>query len=671
MRAARLRSTSRTRCRSPPSRCSSCAPARRGARARCRHAARRRLLALAESVKLARYQRGALLDALAADYITTARGKGLGPRGVVAHALRNALLPTVTLVGSELPALLSAAVIVEQVFGLHGIGRLAFDAVLTRDVPLLLGITTVGAVVTLAAVLAADLAYGLVDPRAARYAPRERTGGASRRRRARAPASASVRPRARGPGRRPHRVRSAARRPQPGTLYLLPCLTRPAALDLDAPRAAHDWLLPTPIPYGPRAAPGRHHRRPVAARRAHWLGTDDRGRDVAARLVHGAASPSPSVRSPSRSTSRSASPSASPPRSAAAADFVIGRVVDVGLLFPTLLLLRRRPGRDLATSLAEVALRHRADAVAVRGAAHPRRGAARRAPAARRGRARRRRRRARGSCAVHILPLAATPALTAAAFGIGHAVLFETRADFLGFGVPPPTASWGELLAQAQASGLALAALPPTVAGHRARRARVQPRRRRRARRIGAPALPPQLDDARSRRGRGAASAARRALRRACAVRARTCHRMRTVARGGGLRAGVVPSCCGSPSNVRGRMWAAQSNRRARRDRRFRRLVATPPPTFAGGYPISRRIRGRARPDREPSREDFRAAAAAARAPTAPRARAPRPRARARRARSRTSLRGASRLSACSSRDRSPPDNRPRCRPDRRHVDRA
>jgi peptide/nickel transport system permease protein len=122
-------------------------------------------LALAETVKLAHYQRGALLDALAADYVTTARAKGHGAAGVVAHALRNALLPTVTLLGSELPALLSAAVIVEQVFGLHGIGMMAFDAVMTRDVPLLLGITTVGALVTLAAVLAADVAYGLVDPR--------------------------------------------------------------------------------------------------------------------------------------------------------------------------------------------------------------------------------------------------------------------------------------------------------------------------------------------------------------------------------------------------------------------------------------------------------------------------------------------------------------------------
>ena len=66
---------------------------------------------------------------------------------------------------------------------------------------------------------------------------------------------------------------------------------------------------------------------------------------------------------------------------------------------------------------------------------------------------------------MHVLPLAATPALAAAAFGVGQAVLFETALTFLGFGVPPPTASWGELLAQAQASGLRpWLLLPPTIA---------------------------------------------------------------------------------------------------------------------------------------------------------------------------------------------------------------
>ena len=69
---------------------------------------------------------------------------------------------------------------------------------------------------------------------------------------------------------------------------------------------------------------------------------------------------------------------------------------------------------------------------------------------------------------MHILPLAIEPALTAAAFGVGQAVLFETALTFLGFGVPPPTASWGELLAQAQASGLRAVAAAAADGGDRA-----------------------------------------------------------------------------------------------------------------------------------------------------------------------------------------------------------
>jgi peptide/nickel transport system permease protein len=122
-------------------------------------------LALPELARLARYQRSAVLVELGADYVLAARARGAGPRGVALHVTRNALLPMVTLLGAELPALLSASVIVEQVFGLHGIGFLAFDAVLKRDYPLLLGLATVGALVTLACVLLADLAYELCDPR--------------------------------------------------------------------------------------------------------------------------------------------------------------------------------------------------------------------------------------------------------------------------------------------------------------------------------------------------------------------------------------------------------------------------------------------------------------------------------------------------------------------------
>jgi ABC-type dipeptide/oligopeptide/nickel transport system permease component len=122
-------------------------------------------LALPEAARLARYQRGAVLVELAADYVLAARARGAGSARVALHVTRNALLPMITLFGAELPALLSASVIVEQVFGLPGIGFIACDAVLKRDYPLLLGLATTGALVTLACVLLADLGYELCDPR--------------------------------------------------------------------------------------------------------------------------------------------------------------------------------------------------------------------------------------------------------------------------------------------------------------------------------------------------------------------------------------------------------------------------------------------------------------------------------------------------------------------------
>jgi peptide/nickel transport system permease protein len=122
-------------------------------------------LSLTTLIRVSRHQRSALLSALRADYVQTARAKGGSPRTVLGHALRNALLPTVTLLGAELASLLSGSVLIEQVFGIHGLGLLAFDAVLQRDYPTLLGLTTLAAVLTLIAVFAVDVAYGFLDPR--------------------------------------------------------------------------------------------------------------------------------------------------------------------------------------------------------------------------------------------------------------------------------------------------------------------------------------------------------------------------------------------------------------------------------------------------------------------------------------------------------------------------
>ena len=113
-----------------------------------------------------RLMRASMLEVYSLDFITTARAKGLS-EGTIAwtHALRNALLPVVTLAGVQVGHLLGGSVLVETVFGWPGLGRLVFDALLQRDLNLLLGILFVSSIVVVIANLAVDLLYGFLDPR--------------------------------------------------------------------------------------------------------------------------------------------------------------------------------------------------------------------------------------------------------------------------------------------------------------------------------------------------------------------------------------------------------------------------------------------------------------------------------------------------------------------------
>jgi len=98
--------------------------------------------------------------------VRTARAKGLHADDVIyRHALRNALLPFVTMFGLMLPELISGAVIIEQIFAWPGIGRLSFDAILARDYPVVLTVTLIAAVITLAGTFLSDILYAVVDPR--------------------------------------------------------------------------------------------------------------------------------------------------------------------------------------------------------------------------------------------------------------------------------------------------------------------------------------------------------------------------------------------------------------------------------------------------------------------------------------------------------------------------
>lgn len=115
---------------------------------------------------LSRYMRSNMLEVIRQDYITTARAKGL-PEGKVIyrHALRNALLPVITILGLSVPGLIGGSVIFETIFAIPGMGQLFYMSVMTRDYPLIMGILTIGAILTLLGNLLADIGYALTDPR--------------------------------------------------------------------------------------------------------------------------------------------------------------------------------------------------------------------------------------------------------------------------------------------------------------------------------------------------------------------------------------------------------------------------------------------------------------------------------------------------------------------------
>lgn len=123
-------------------------------------------LSAASIARWARYQRSSLLEVLNQDYIRTARAKGVRERGVLrVHALRNALLPMITLGGLSIPQLVSGAFIIEYVFGWPGMGRLAVNAALKRDYPVIMGVTMVSALFIVVGNFLADVAYHWADPR--------------------------------------------------------------------------------------------------------------------------------------------------------------------------------------------------------------------------------------------------------------------------------------------------------------------------------------------------------------------------------------------------------------------------------------------------------------------------------------------------------------------------
>jgi peptide/nickel transport system permease protein len=123
-------------------------------------------LTLIQISGFSRYMRSSVIDTLAQDFLRACRAKGLGERLVLwRHVLRNSILPIVTILGLSLPGLVGGALIVEDIFNYQGMGLLFYQAALQHDFPILLGSTLLVAVTTVIGNLAADVAYGILDPR--------------------------------------------------------------------------------------------------------------------------------------------------------------------------------------------------------------------------------------------------------------------------------------------------------------------------------------------------------------------------------------------------------------------------------------------------------------------------------------------------------------------------
>lgn len=124
------------------------------------------VLGLSSTASFMRYTRSSMLEVIKQDYIRTARAKGLKEKTVIyRHAFRNGIIPIITLLGFWIPSLLSGAVVTETIFGLPGLGKISYEAAMKRNYPLILGINSMLAILTLIGALVADILYAVADPR--------------------------------------------------------------------------------------------------------------------------------------------------------------------------------------------------------------------------------------------------------------------------------------------------------------------------------------------------------------------------------------------------------------------------------------------------------------------------------------------------------------------------
>ena len=366
-----------------------------------------------------RYMRQSMLEVIRQDYVQTARAKGLSEEVVIGkHALRNALLPVVTILGLSLPGLIGGSVIIESVFAIPGMGQLMVQSIFARDYPVVMGNLVIVAFLTLIANLFADLAYGLVDPRI-------RLG------RRRGPVGAAM-PRAR-------RVEMVAfwRTFARNRLAVIGGVVVAILVPSRGPRARARAL-------GPEQARHPPNPRPAVGASTGWAPTSS------AATCSRACSTALASRSRSGFVSVGIATligillGAAAGYRGALVDGVIMRLVDLMLVFPRFFLLLAvlaflKPSIWTImvviglTGWMSVARLVRAEFLTLREREFVIWSESVGASAAR-------------VIFRHILPNALAPVLVAMTLGIPAAILMESGLSFLGLGVQPPHATWGNIL---------------------------------------------------------------------------------------------------------------------------------------------------------------------------------------------------------------------------------
>ena len=370
--------------------------------------------------------RSGMLEVLDSEYVKLARVKGVTESRVVwVHALKNALIPVVTFAGIYFSILVTTAIVVETVFAWPGLGRLAYEAISSRDFPVIQAVVLTTAVIVAVVNLSVDCVYALIDPRI-RYA-RHRAGELER---------AAPTPSGRG-SRAPPRATAAA--VAGGVAHDHRGLRRRGAVRPRAePRRSGEQTL------------RRRFTPPVWEERGSWthlLGTDRLGRDLLSRIIWGSrVSLTAGVLTVLLASAVGAGVGLVAGYYGGRVDTVLMRVTDTTMSFPVILLALIL-AVTVGAELHQRGDRYRGDSLGAFRARDPRAGA--HADGARLHHAGPHRGRSAARIIIrHLFPNTLNTLVVLTTLQVGYVIIVEASLSFLGAGIPPPTPAWGSMIAE-------------------------------------------------------------------------------------------------------------------------------------------------------------------------------------------------------------------------------